>query len=49
MRVIFGTINEVVKCFKTENLNPLDIECVMVDNLDFQISFGQFNNLKRFF
>ena len=39
---------EVINIFRTQNLNPMDIEGLIIDNLDFMVSFGQTNNVKRF-
>lgn len=30
-------------------MNPKEIEGVFVDDLEYSISFGQYNNLKKFF
>ena len=48
IRVISGTILDNINCFRKNNLNPMDIDTLFIDDLDYIISFGQLNNISRF-
>ena len=39
---------DVINIFREENLNPMHVEALLIDNMDYMISFGQTNNVKRF-
>lgn len=48
IRVISGTILDNINCFRKNDLNPMDIDTLFIDDLDYIISFGQLNNISRF-
>ena len=39
---------DIITTFRKENLNPKDIKGIFMDNVDYGVSFGQTNNIKRF-
>ncbi len=47
IRVVCGTILDVINAFRRNELEIKDLEALLIDELDFLVSFGQMNNLKR--